>query len=182
MRHWDKWQDCRASSCCSLHCYMLPNQPDHSYHTCHGLNISWITYFMLYPDLPDDLEQSTSETNSVMCGIHLCEAKECAKILPVIQWDLFIPVTCDRKVGILISCLPCITGEWDKTSLIFLWMDLSKVRMGKQRSLTLIHCHRFIRFFLNNLIIYVRVAFVVGITTPHWTCLKACAWVNVGWE
>ena len=49
-----------------------------------------------------------------MGSVHLGEAKKGALVFPLVCWDLFIPMAGYTKVGILITCLPCITSKRDK--------------------------------------------------------------------
>ncbi len=58
-----------------------------------------------------------------MSGVHLSEAEKGALVFPVVGRGLFVPMASHPKVGILISCLPCITSERDEPRLSILQSD-----------------------------------------------------------
>ena len=71
-------------------------------------------YLLLNADVLDNFEQCTAKTSTIMGSVHLGEAKKGALVFPLVCRDLFIPMAGYTKVGILITCLPCITSKRDK--------------------------------------------------------------------
>ena len=103
-----------------------------------------------------------------MHSVHLCKPKECTVVLPGIRQDFFIPVIGHSKVSILVVCLPRITRQGDEAGLVVLQINSAVFYPNLNITIgTLIRFRRWVRFFLNSLMIYARVAFPVGTTTPQ---------------
>src|ERR1700720_555915 len=70
-------------------------------------------YLMCNSEPFNNLEESTTQSFTIVCIVESCETQQCALDLPSSCTRFFYPVTCDGEICISIGSLPCITGQTD---------------------------------------------------------------------
>ena len=125
---------------------------------------------MCNTDAVQDFEQSTTQALSVMCIVDFGEPEECAFTFPLRGCLFFYPMACDSKIAISVTGLPRITSNIDRPD-DSITLHITTRSDNGQHVNEMKHAFRVflrpVRWFLNILIISVRVTFLPGIW-HHW--------------